>query len=42
MRLHTHRSTAYVKAIGDRGRAWKADPITTQFRFYRSYGCSVP
>jgi hypothetical protein len=30
---HTHRSTAYVKAIGDRGRAWKPDPIMNQFRF---------
>lgn len=28
-----HRSTAYVKAIGARGRAWKPDPITDQFRF---------
>jgi len=28
-----HRSTAYVKAIGDRGRAWKPEPITSQFRF---------
>jgi hypothetical protein len=28
-----HRSCAYVKAIGDRGRAWKPDPITDQFRF---------
>jgi hypothetical protein len=31
--VHTHRSTAYVKAIGDRGRPWKPDPITDQFRF---------
>jgi hypothetical protein len=28
-----HRSTAYVKSIGDRGRAWKPNPITAQFRF---------
>jgi hypothetical protein len=31
--MTTHRSTAYVKAIADRGRAWKPDPITSQFRF---------
>jgi hypothetical protein len=31
--MTSHRSTAYVKAIGDRGRAWKPDPITNQFRF---------
>jgi hypothetical protein len=31
--MSTHRSTAYVKAIGERGRAWKPDPITAQFRF---------
>ena len=30
---HVHRSTAYVKAIAERGRAWKPDPITAQFRF---------
>jgi hypothetical protein len=29
----THRSTAYVRAIYARGRAWKPDPITDQFRF---------
>jgi len=28
-----HRSTAFVKAIAERGRAWKPDPITAQFRF---------
>lgn len=28
-----HRSCAYVKAIAERGRAWKPDPITDQFRF---------
>ena len=39
--LHTHRSSAYVKAIGDRGRAWKPDPITNQFRFVvrMAYAC---
>ena len=47
MTLHTHRSSAYVKAIGDRGRAWKPDPITNQFRFIvrMAYACherSVP
>jgi hypothetical protein len=31
--IHTHRSTAYVKPINERGRAWKPDPITPQFRF---------
>jgi len=31
--MTSHRSMAYVKAIGDRGRAWKPDPITSQFRF---------
>ncbi len=31
--IHTHRSTAYIKAINQRGRAWKPDPITNQFRF---------
>jgi len=41
MTLHTHRSTAYVKAISDRGRAWKPEPITNQFRFIvrMAYGC---
>ena len=29
----THRSTAFVNAIAERGRAWKPDPITAQFRF---------
>ena len=28
-----HRSTAYVKGLAQRGRAWKPDPITPQFRF---------
>ena len=41
MTLHTHRSSAYVKAIGDRGRTWKPDPITNQFRFIvrMAYAC---
>jgi hypothetical protein len=32
---------AYVRAIGDRGRAWKPDPITSQFRFIvrMAYAC---
>jgi hypothetical protein len=39
--IHTHRSTAYVKAINQRGRAWKPDPITNQFRFIvrMAYAC---
>ncbi len=38
---HTHRSTAYVKPINQRGRAWKTDPITNQFRFIvrMAYAC---
>jgi hypothetical protein len=28
-----HRSIAYVKPITERGRTWKPDPITSQFRF---------
>ena len=38
---HTHRSTAYVKPINARGRAWKPDPITSQFRFIvrMAYAC---
>lgn len=38
---HTHCSTAYVKPINARGRAWKPDPITTQFRFVvrMAYAC---
>jgi len=41
MTLHTHRSSAYVKAIGERGRAWKPEPITSQFRFIvrMAYAC---
>jgi hypothetical protein len=39
--MTSHRSSAYVKAIGDRGRAWKPDPITDQFRFIvrMAYAC---
>ena len=39
--MTSHRSSAYVKAIGDRGRAWKPDPITNQFRFIvrMAYAC---
>ena len=43
----SHRSSAFVKAIGDRGRAWKPDPITNQFRFivrmaYACHAAKVP
>ena len=39
--MTSHRSMAYVKAIGDRGRAWKPDQITSQFRFIvrMAYAC---
>ena len=39
--MTTHRSTAYVKPIGERGRTWKPDPITQQFRFVvrMAYAC---
>ncbi|MGC2162583.1 MAG: hypothetical protein WA634_11785, partial [Silvibacterium sp.] len=39
--MTSHRSSAFVKAIGDRGRAWKPDPITNQFRFIvrMAYAC---
>ena len=39
--MTSHRSMAYVKALGDRGRAWKPDPITSQFRFIvrMAYAC---
>jgi hypothetical protein len=39
--MTSHRSSAYVKAIGDRGRTWKPDPITNQFRFIvrMAYAC---
>ncbi len=39
--MTSHRSTAYVKAIGERGPAWKPDPITNQFRFIvrMAYAC---
>ena len=38
---HTHRSTAYVKPVDQRGPAWKPDPITAQFRFIvrMAYAC---
>jgi hypothetical protein len=31
--IRSHRSKAFVKAIEHRGRVWKPDPITAQFRF---------
>ena len=31
--MSTHRSTAFVKPLPERGRGWKPDPITAQFRF---------
>lgn len=39
--MTSHRSVAYVKSIGDRGRALKPDPITNQFRFVvrMAYAC---
>jgi hypothetical protein len=39
--MTSHRSSAYVKDIGDRGRGWKPDPITNQFRFIvrMAYAC---
>src|ERR1700733_11802656 len=39
--MTSHRSSAYIKAIDDRGRAWKPDPITNQFRFIvrMAYAC---
>jgi len=39
--MTSHRSTAYVKPIGDRGRVWKPEPITNQFRFIvrMAYAC---
>ncbi len=39
--IHRHRSTAFVNAITERGRTWKPDPITTQFRFIvrMAYAC---
>lgn len=39
--IHTHCSTAYVKPINQRGRAWKPDRITNQFRFIvrMAYAC---
>jgi hypothetical protein len=40
--IHTHRSTAYVKPIHQRGRVWKPDPITNQFQFIvrMAYACN--
>jgi len=40
--IRTHRSVAYVKPINQRGRAWKPDPITNQFRFIvrMAYACN--
>jgi hypothetical protein len=37
----SHRSTAYVKPISARGRSWKPEPITNQFRFVirMAYAC---
>src|SRR4051812_35482171 len=45
--IHRHRSTAYVKAITERGGSWKSEPITRQFRFivrmaYACYQRQVP
>jgi hypothetical protein len=39
--IQTHRSTAYVRPIDQRGRTWKPDPITSQFRFIvrMAYAC---
>jgi hypothetical protein len=39
--IPTHRSMAYVKPIHQRGRAWKLDPISNQFRFVvrMAYAC---
>lgn len=39
--IRTHRSTAYVRPINERGRTWKPDPITNQFRFIMrmAYAC---
>jgi hypothetical protein len=39
--IRSHRSKAFVKPIDQRGRAWKPDPITNQFRFVirMAYAC---
>jgi hypothetical protein len=39
--IRSHRSTAFVKPIDQRGRAWKPDPITNPFRFIvrMAYAC---
>ena len=41
MNTPTHRSTAYIKPLDQRGRAWKPDGITPQFRFIvrMAYAC---
>jgi hypothetical protein len=41
MSTNSHRSTAYIKPINERGRAGKPDPITSQFRFIvrMAYAC---
>ena len=38
---HSHRSTAYIKPINERGGNRKLDPITNQFRFVvrMAYAC---
>lgn len=40
---HLHRSTAYVKAITERGRTFRPEPITSQFRFIvrMAYACHL-
>jgi hypothetical protein len=39
--IHSHRSIASVKPVDQRGRAWKPDPITSQFRVVvrMAYAC---
>jgi hypothetical protein len=39
--VRSHRSTAYVRPINERGQAWKTDPISNQFRFVvrMAYAC---
>jgi hypothetical protein len=39
--FRTHRSTVYIRPINQRGRAWKPDPISNQFRFVirMAYAC---
>lgn len=40
--IRSHRSVAYVKPIDQRGRSWKPDSITAQFRFIvrMAYACN--